>query len=257
VMLSIPEFISYTTIGVLCAAIIYIPDHVKNNSIINKFLEDNINVVLIAIVIILVSEINKVTSILLLLLFSLLLIQVHSRKYNTPKNINPVVYIEPMTMPTPNTVVLGINQEELNSLAEGGAQQQQLNHTTHVGLVNTGLPDNKVRECFVRSNVPVYPGRDVMGTPNPNYNITESPDDYGVPATAVIEKFTCNSLPLNDLPTQQLLKSSDGYDIAGCRYDNKNCAQNTTKYGSPLADCNTYDLKMAAEVGTVFYPLNA
>ena len=116
-----------------------------------------------------------------------------------------------------------------------------------------------VKEDFVRSCVPVYPGRsDLMGEPNPNYNMRELAADLMNPSpTVTIEKFTCNSLPLNDLPTQQLLKAADGYDIAGCRYDNKNCAQNTSRYGGPLADCNTYDLKMAAEVGTIFYPLNA
>jgi hypothetical protein len=206
---------------ILIIAIIILPDTLKNNSMLTRFLEDNINIGLIVIIIILVSELNKVVSVLLLLLFAILVVMT---RMNTKKQITPT------TAP-----ISGI---ALNNY-----------HTEMI----------PVKENFVRSRVPVYPGQPAnMGQSNPEYNINESATDFMVPpANVTIEKFTCNSLPLNDLPTQQLLKAVDGFDIAGCRYDNKNCAQNTSRYGGPLADCNSYDLKMAAEVGTVFYPLNA
>jgi hypothetical protein len=220
--MSLSSSIPMVIIIILIIAIIFLPDMLKNNSMITRFLEDNLNIGLIVILIILVSELNKVISVLLLLLFAITVVTTRS---NTVKRINNTPIIAP------------VSNIPLN------------NYRTEV-----------LKERFVRDRVPVYPGvptEEMMGEPNPAYNTNESPSDYMTPTTVKIEKFTCNAAPLDDLPTQQLLKAVDGFDIAGCRYDNKNCAQNTSRYGAPLADCTTYDLKMAAEVGTVFYPLNA
>jgi hypothetical protein len=225
------ETISMVIIVILIITIVILPDMLKKNTMITHFLEDNINVGLLVIIIILVSELNKVISVLLLLLFATMIVM--TRANSVARSVAPLTLAPVSNIP-------------LN------------NYRTEI---RNEIRTEILKEKFVRDRVPVYPGQVVAeesSGANPEYDIAESPADFmNPPPTMVIEKFTCNSAPLNDLPTQQLLKAADGYDIAGCRYDNKNCAQNTSRYGAPLADCTTYDLKMAAEVGTVFYPLNA
>ena len=49
----------------------------------------------------------------------------------------------------------------------------------------------------------------------------------------------------------------DGYDVVGCRYDFKDSQQNMTRYGPPLASCETYSKTQIETCGTTFYPLNA
>lgn len=221
------ETISMVIIVILIITIVILPDMLKNNTMITHFLEDNINVGLLVIIIILVSELNKIISVLLLLLFAIMIVM--TRSNSIARSVVPLTLAPVSNIPLNN--------------------------------YRTEVRTEVLKEKFVRDRVPVYPGQVVLeeaSSANPEYDITESPADFmNPPPTMVIEKFTCNAAPLNDLPTQQLLKAADGYDIAGCRYDNKNCAQNTSRYGAPLADCTTYDLKMAAEVGTIFYPLNA
>jgi hypothetical protein len=234
------EILSYILILVLIIAVIVLPDVIKNNAMLANFLDDNINIGLLVIIIILVSELDKVVSVLLLLLIGLMLVMTRTRSKPAQPTVSPISGIP---LNNYRTDILKISRDQLNTMARGGQQQ---------------LQNMFLKESFVRDRVPVYPNRGVMGTPNPAYDISESPADYpNPPPKHVIEKFDCNSVALNDLPTQQALKAADGFDISGCRYDNKNCAQNTTIYGAPLADCNAYDLNMAKQVGTIFYPLNA
>ena len=209
----------------------------KNNVMLNKFLNNDFNCVVLVIIIILVVELCSVAGMLLLFLVSLLIVMV--RFQNKPT----------MASPTPSAITINLNP----SISNGTTNSISSN------LVVPGFkPLDPVRENFVRDRVPVYPGLslEVRGEANPNYDTRELPTDFELPKPITIEKFTCASVPLDDMPTQQQLKSADGYDIAGCRYDNKNCAQNTSINGMPLSDCRVYDVEQAKDVGCIFYPMN-
>jgi len=227
----------YFIILILIIAIIVVPDMFKNNIMLNKFLNNDFNCVVLVIIIILVVELCSVAGMLLLFLVSLMIVMV--RFQNKPT----------MASPTPSAITINLNP----SISNGTTNSISSN------LVVPGFnPSVPVRENFVRDRVPVYPGLglEVRGESNPNYDTRELPSDFQLPKPITIEKFTCASVPLDDMPTQQQLKSADGYDIAGCRYDNKNCAQNTSINGMPLSDCRVYDVEQAKDVGCIFYPMN-
>ena len=58
-----------------------------------------------------------------------------------------------------------------------------------------------------------------------------------------------------ELQTQGIPLSNNSQDVAGCRYDYKNSAQNSTMNGPPLSSCNAYN-PSELSTGTLFYPLN-
>tara|TARA_Y100000768_G_C23658860_1_gene532141 strand:- start:97 stop:666 length:570 start_codon:yes stop_codon:yes gene_type:complete len=70
------------------------------------------------------------------------------------------------------------------------------------------------------------------------------------------EKMNKNLDYKYDFLTQVKSNDTQGYDVSGCRYDFKNSFQNYTKFGPPLAWCETYDLSKLKKCGTLFYPLN-
>jgi hypothetical protein len=229
----------YFIILILIIAIIVVPDMFKNNVMLNKFLNNDFNCVVLVIIIILVVELCSVAGMLLLFLVSLLIVMV--RFQNKPT----------LASPTPSAITINLNPSISNS-------NGTINNISSNLVVPGFNPSVPVRENFVRDRVPVYPGLslEVRGEANPNYDTRELPTDFQLPQPITIEKFTCASVSLDDMPTQQQLKSVDGYDIAGCRYDNKNCAQNTSINGMPLSDCRVYDVEQAKDIGCIFYPMN-
>jgi hypothetical protein len=232
------KYVLYIIILGLIVSIMIVPDVLKSNVMLTKFLNNDINCVILVIIIILIVELCSVIGMLLLLLVSLMIVMVRFQNK------------QPMSSPTPSAITINLNPSSM-------IKSDNVSNINN-NLVVPGFKNLPVRENFVRDRVPVYPGLgvNVMGEPNPNYDTRELPTDFQKPQDITIEKFTCSSVPLNDLPTQQLLKSSDGYDISGCRYDNKNCAQNTSINGMPLSDCRVYDVEQAKIVGCIFYPMN-
>lgn len=247
------QVLAYLLIGLLLLAVILVPEIYSNNSLVSTFLNDNINLALLFILIVLVAQFNKVVSVMLLLLLVIMVVNVRNKSLAFTNSSNNTMH----------TAVIKIDQDELNSMASNllnpkeikSLKQQQTGFQATDEMMPSEImqpmtsASSIVKEGFIRDTLPVYPtkSQSPQDAANLNYDTKE----------AFIEKFNCTSLPLNDLPTQQMLKAVDGYDIEGCRYDSSNCAQNTTRWGSPLADCNTYDAKLAKEVGAVFYPLNA
>lgn len=77
-----------------------------------------------------------------------------------------------------------------------------------------------------------------------------------VPVKMQEKKFDKFNFPANGFLTQQGHADKTGYDIAGCRYDMKAREQNLTKYGPPVAFCETYGNNSLQHCGTYYYPLN-
>lgn len=122
---------------------------------------------------------------------------------------------------------------------------------------NVAVSNNVVASNNVVSVVDSEEVQPVDNNTNQNAPVVEEFIRDTVPVVKVLEKFSSDALPEGELLTQQMPDLSNGYDVAGCRYDSENKTQNITKYGPALSDCNAYSPSDVEACGTLFYPLNA
>lgn len=112
----------------------------------------------------------------------------------------------------------------------------------------SNIPQTYASESEINYNKPTISNRNI-----PPFNpLVQSQITAVTPQ--IRPAIACNQ---NDSLSQVGPLNRDGYDCSGCRYDMKDSPQNLTKWGQPLARCDTYDASKVKTYGTIFYPLNA
>lgn len=210
-----------TFILIICVIlIISFTDNIFNNlPILKKLFTDSLNYILLIVLVLLVILIDMPSGIILA--FVILYLSVYIN-YNNSKKVR---FSDINTVINTNNIPTGTN-------------------------INGYVPLSESE--FIYNNTKPFPNNNIAP-------FAPSSQDSINNMSANKEVLGCG-LKTSTNPeyiTQVGLPSRDGYDITGCRYDFKNSPQNTTKYGSPLAQCATYSGDQAKKCGTVFYPLHA